>query len=140
MSTSQVARAVKAALTSVAESLWTWSGICFGYRRGDSLFTYDGVEVGRFVGADIFGVDGSYLGEIRSAGDGWRLLTSSYKKSRRADAFVPIVERPHSRSAPRVAERLYCGYEDFPPPDTLKAAVLEMRKQLKSFAGASPVQ
>ncbi|HEV2200818.1 MAG TPA: hypothetical protein VGR73_13440 [Bryobacteraceae bacterium] len=141
MSNSQAAHLVRAVLTPVTQ-LWTWSGVCFGYRRDVSLFTYDGVEVGRFVGAEVYGPNGSYLGEVRRAEDGHsdRLITSSYKKSRTAVAFAPTTERPHIREASRAAEPLYCGYEEFPSPETLKAAVIELRKQLKSFAAATPLQ
>jgi len=142
MSNSQFAQSVKAVVTSVTQPLWTWSGVCFGYRRDASLFTYDGVEVGRFVGAEVYGVDGSYLGEVRRTenGGGDRLITSNYKKSRTAPAFPPIMERPHLRDASRAAEPLYCGYEEFPSPEILKAAVFDLRKRLKSFAAANPIQ
>lgn len=142
MSYSQAAPLVKAVLTSVTQPLWTWSGVCFGYRRDASLFTYDGIEVGRFVGAEVYGADGGYLGEVRRTEDGGgeRLITSSYKKLRKADAFAPTTERPHQRDASRAGEPLYCGYEEFPPPETLKAGILELRKRLKSFAGLSPLQ
>src|SRR5258708_40022547 len=101
MSHSQAVPVVRAVPTSVTQPLWTWGGVCFGYRRDASLFTYDGVEVGRFVGAEVFGADGSYLGEVRRTeeGGGDRLITSSYKKSRRADPFAPTTERPHQRAA-----------------------------------------
>ena len=142
MSNSQVAGSVKAVVTSAVQSLWTWGGVCFGYRRDASLFTYDGVEVGRFVGAEIYGADGSYLGEVRRTedGDSDRLITSSYKKSRTAAAFAPITDRSHAKDASRAAEPLYCGYEEFPSPEILKTTVLELRKRLKSFADSSPIQ
>jgi hypothetical protein len=112
----QAARSVRAVMVSLTPNwLWTWNGVCFGYRRGDSLFTYDGIEVGRFSGAEAYGSDGSYLGEIRSTEeDGDRLITSSYKKSRMAASFVPEIERAQKRPVDRKAVQLYCGYEDFP--------------------------
>jgi hypothetical protein len=78
----QAARSVRAVMVSLTPKwLWTWNGVCFGYRRGDSLFTHDGIEVGRFSGAEVYGADGSYLGEVRSTEeDGDRLITSSYKE------------------------------------------------------------
>jgi hypothetical protein len=74
----QAARSVRAILASFTPIwLWTWNGVCFGYRRGDSLFTYDGIEVGRFSGAEVYGADGSYLGELKSTEeDGDRLITN----------------------------------------------------------------
>ena len=131
MSNSQVARSIRVIL-SITEPMWAWNGACFGYRRDESLFTYDGVEVGRFVGKEIYGPEGTYLGEVGRAEDGDRLLTSAYKKSRRADAFVPAVESGYARGAGRWAEPLFCGFEDFPPPESLKAAVLQFRHQSRS--------
>jgi hypothetical protein len=107
--------------------LWTWSGLCFGFRRGNSLFTYDGVEVGRFSGAEIFGVDGCYLGEVRRSEDGTsRLITNLYKRSRKAPPFIPAFDRSHHRPAGRTAHPLYCGHEEFPAPDALKSLVFGM--------------
>jgi len=118
----QADRSVRTILASLAPNwLWTWNGVCFGYRRADSLFTYDGIEVGRFSGTEVYAADGSYLGEVRSTEeDGDRLITSSYKKSRMAASFVPTFERAQKRPADRNQEQLYCGNEDFPTPEFLK--------------------
>jgi hypothetical protein len=125
----QSGRSVRAALDLLTPNwLWTWNGICFGYRRGDSLFTHDGFEVGRFVGAEVYGADGSYIGEIRSSEvDGHRLITSSYKKFRAAASFMPVTEAAQTRPAARIAESLYCGHEDFPTPEMLKGPILRSR-------------
>jgi len=114
--------------------LWAWNGNCFGYRRRDALFTSDGVEVGHFFGNEVYGVDGGYLGELGKAEDGRRLITSSYKKMQTRAAFVPTIERGYQRVKDRPGESLYCGYEDFPSPTTLKAMVLGIRKQMKSIS------
>lgn len=118
----QADRSVRTILASLAPNwLWTWNGVCSGYRRADSLFTYDGIEVGRFSGTEVYAADGSYLGEVRSTEeDGDRLITSSYKKSRMAASFVPTFERAQKRPADRNQEQLYCGNEDFPTPEFLK--------------------
>jgi len=123
----QAARSVRAILASLTPIwLWTWNGVCFGYRRGDSLFTYDGIEVGRFSGAEVYGADGSYLGELRSTEeDGDRLITSNYKKSRRGVTFVPTIERLQKRPVDRKAIQLFCGYEDFPLPKGVKSMVFK---------------
>ncbi len=138
----QADRSVRALLTSLTPNwLWTWNGVCFGYRRGDSLFTYDGIEVGRFSGAEVYGAEGSYLGEVRSTEeDGDRLITSSYKKSRMAAAFVPIIERAQKRPVDRNQEVLYCGYEHFPTPETLTGTILQRRGIPRSLANADPIQ
>jgi len=138
----QADRSVRALLTSLTPNwLWTWNGVCFGYRRGDSLFTYDGIEVGRFSGAEVYGAEGSYLGEVRSTEeDGDRLITSSYKKLRTAAAFIPIIERAQKRPVDRNQEVLYCGYEHFPTPETLTGTILQRRGIPRSLANADPIQ
>ena len=109
--------AVDAASAAMAPSwLWTWGGVCFGYRHGDSLFTNDGVEAGRFHGAEIYGADGQYLGELRSASDGERLITNLYKKSRFMGGFFPTHHHSFSKLADRPEEPLYMSHEDFPTP------------------------
>ena len=50
-----VAEVVQSLKATIAEDLWTWSGVYFGYRRRDSLFTHDGIEVGRFAGLEAYG-------------------------------------------------------------------------------------
>ena len=126
-----VAEDIQSLRATLARDLWTWSGVYFGYRRGSSLFTYDGIEVGRFSGLEVYGIDGTYLGEVRSAEDGDRLITSNYKKSRTSAIFAPTFERPHTRVPDRTAEALYCGYEHFPSPEILKSAVLELKSVAK---------
>ena len=100
--------------------LWTWGGVCFGYRRGDSLFTYDGTEAGRFFGTEVFGADGQYLGELSSSGDGERLITNIYKKSRTISGFSPTQHHSFSKPADRPEEPVYTGHEDFPTPKMMK--------------------
>jgi hypothetical protein len=111
------------------EWLWTWGGVCFGYRRGEWLFTYDGSAVGRFVGDEVYAASGNYLGELRSTGQERRLTTSNYKKNRVVEAFSPKVEEPSERRANRLPQTVYCGYQDFPSPEVFKA---EVRKALRS--------
>jgi hypothetical protein len=137
----QAARSVRAILASLTPIwLWTWNGVCFGYRLGDSLFTYDGIEVGRFSGAEVYCVDGSYLGEVRSTEeDGDRLITSRYKKSRMAASFVPTFERAEKRPVDRKAVQLFCGYEHFPTPEILRDNVLQRRKMIGSFTNAGHI-
>lgn len=100
--------------------LWTWGGVCFGYRRGDSLYAYDGKEVGRFSGAEIYGPDGRYIGELSNASDGERLITNVYKKSRVTSGFAPTHHHSFSKPADRPEEPLYAGHEDFPRPKLAK--------------------
>jgi hypothetical protein len=104
------------------EWLWTWNGICFGYRRGDSLFTYDGFEVGRFSGTEVYAADGRYLGELTSAADGGRLITNLYKKSRSVRGFVPTFDHAYNRPPNRAGQPLYSGHEDFPSPSQMKSS------------------
>jgi hypothetical protein len=112
--------------------LWTWSGVCFGYRRGDSLFTCDGIEVGRFSGAEVYGPDGRYLGELMNGHSGVRLITSSYKKSLAGVAFVPTVDRAHKKPADRRGQPLYCGYQDFCLPEIVKAMTIDRKRTPRS--------
>jgi hypothetical protein len=104
--------------------LWTWNGVCFGYRQGDSLFTYDGIEVGRFSGTEVYGVDGRYLGELSNVGDTSRLTTNLYKKSRTVPEFVPTFGRAYTRPENRPGESLFCGYENFPSPEILRRMIV----------------
>jgi hypothetical protein len=126
--------------SSTPHWLWTWNGSCFGYRQGQSLFTWDGVEVGRFSGSEVYGPDGKYLGEIKKAQDGDRLIASSYKKSSTRAAFVPTFQRGRTPAGNRAGESLYCGYEDFPSAETIKGMVVELKKSLKSFASVGRLQ
>jgi hypothetical protein len=103
--------------------LWTWTGICFGYRLGDSLFTPDGVEVARFSGSEVYGVDGRYLGELRRADDSYRLITNSYKKLCIMSAFTPTFDRFYRKPADLAPQPLYSGHEDFPSPEFAKTMV-----------------
>ena len=138
----QDARPVREILASLTKPnwLWTWNGVCFGYRRGDSLFTYDGVEVGRFFGAEVYGADGSYLGEVQSSEEGGdRLTTSSYKKLRKAASFVPTIESAQKKPVDRNQEPLYCGYEDFPSPEVLRGTILQRRSVPRSLANGDPI-
>jgi hypothetical protein len=122
----QAARSVQASSLSLTPNwLWTWNGVCFGYRLGDSLFTHEGIEVGRFSGTEVYDPDGGYLGELRRADDGDRLITGSYKKSRTGIAFIPALERPRKRPGDRIRQPLYCGYEDFPSPEVVKGMIME---------------
>jgi hypothetical protein len=138
----QAVRSVEAALALLTPNwLWTWNGVCFGYRRGDSLFTHDGTEVGRFAGAEVYGADGGYLGEIRSTeNDGDRLITSSYKKFRMAASFMPATERAQKRPAARDAQPLFCGHEDFPTPEILKARFRNAEAYQGGWPNADPTQ
>src|SRR5216684_1608204 len=102
--TSQGVKALRAEAITKPDWLWTWNGICFGYRLGDSLFTHDGVEVGRFTGPEIYGVDGRYLGEIGKANDGDRLVTNLYKKARTVPAFAPTFDRSYHQPASHAPE------------------------------------
>ena len=138
----QAARSIRTILASLTTPtwLWSWNGVCFGYRRGDSLFTYDGVEVGRFSGVEIYDANGSYLGEVRITEDGGnRLTTSSYKKSLIGPSFVPTLENAQKRPADRNHEWLYCGYEDFPSPETLRNNFLERRRMIRSSTNADHI-
>ena len=120
-----VAEAIQSIRATLARDfLWTWSGIHFGYRRGDSLFTHDGIEVGRFSGLEIFDTDGRYLGEVRRSDDGDRLITSTNKKFRTAAVFAPTLDRPHIKAPDRMALPLYCGYEHFPAPELVRSTSL----------------
>jgi hypothetical protein len=110
-------------LTLKPDWLWTWNGVCFGYRLGDSLFTHDGVEVGRFSGPEVYGVDGRYLGEVGKADDGGRLVTNLYKKMRTVSRFAPTFDRSYRRPTNHAPQPLYSGHEEFPSPETARAMV-----------------
>jgi hypothetical protein len=116
--TPQPARSI---LDAVVQServwLWSWGGVCFGYRQENSLYTYDGQEVGRFSGAEVYGANGRYIGELNTAGDGSRLITNLYKKTQTRATFVPEIDRPQKRLEARAPEPLFVGHEDFPVPE-----------------------
>ena len=115
MAARTMATQVSASEKVLNEWLWTWSGICFGYRRRDSLFTYDGREVGRFDGKQIYGPDVHYIGELKDD----RLIVKEAGKSQRRGTFVPAVRIDYEQR-PNVHKRaLPAGYEDFPGPDAL---------------------
>lgn len=78
------------------EWLWTWSGICFGYRAGNNLWTHDGKHVGKFYDEEVYDSDGKYLGEIINDN---RLITDKNKKSRRKSSFTPSVQSARSVSS-----------------------------------------
>lgn len=113
-------RSLEVSVESDFEWLWTWSGACFGYRREMSLFSHDGLEVGRFFGTEVYGADGQYIGEVGAAGDGPRLITNLYKRSRTRPPFVPDCDRFRGRLKARTPEPLFTGHEDFPLPDIAK--------------------
>ena len=97
--------------------LWTWGGICFGYRDGDDLWTHDGRHVGRFQGDHIFDRNGVYLGEIMN---GDRLIRQ-IGSSTRGYSFTPYAQRTgYVRYANYVGYVMYVGYEDFPLPENIR--------------------
>ncbi len=120
--TPQPARSIEIGAKNTREWLWTWSGICFGYRRDESLFTFDGLEIGRFSGTEVYGADGRYIGEISTSQDGPRLITNVYKKSRTRAPFMADSDRPQRRLDVRTPDSLYVGHEDFPAPEIAKRA------------------
>jgi hypothetical protein len=97
--------------------LWTWGGVCFGYRIEDQLRTHDGRHVGRFVEDELYGVDGHYLGEMGSED---RLITKKRKVGRIKSPFRPRMSRvARVRRINRVGRVMRVGYEDFPAPEEL---------------------
>ena len=120
--TSKAVQLARAIPDAEPQFIWAWNGLCLGYRLGASFFTCEGIELGRFSGPELFGANGRYLGELRVANDGERLITNAYKKSRTSYAFVPAVGKALKRPRERSAEPLYCGHEHFPVPEMLKSA------------------
>jgi hypothetical protein len=99
------------------EWLWTWSGVCFGYRDEDQLRTHDGRHVGRFFEDEVYGVDGQYLGELGSED---RLITKQRKIGRRKFSFRPRMKRVgRVRRVNRIGRVMRVGYQDFPRPEEL---------------------
>ncbi|WP_186121167.1 hypothetical protein [Burkholderia gladioli] len=97
--------------------LWTWSGVCFGYRDEDQLRTYDGRHVGRFIDEEVYGPDGLYLGELGSED---RLITLQRKLGRRKPQFRPGMKRiTHTRRLNRIGRIMRVGCQDFPAPEDL---------------------
>jgi hypothetical protein len=98
--------------------LWTWGGICFGYREGDDLWTYDGRHVGRFAGKEVYARTGTYLGELMNDN---RLITSRAKTNRMHRSFTPVTNRTAcTRCENCTGYPMYSGYEDFPAPEVLR--------------------
>lgn len=97
--------------------LWTWGGICFGYRDGDILRTHDGRHVGQFQNDEVYAPDGQYLGEIISDD---RLITNKNKKHHHSFGFAPYAKcGAYARYANYAGYAMYSGYEDFPKPGDL---------------------
>ena len=93
------------------ETVFTWSGTCFGHKDGDRLWNHRGRHVGTFIGSEIYGTDGRYLGELRNG----KLITKKSKKSKRRSGFTPRMNRsPRVKSVDRVGSVMLAGYEDFP--------------------------
>jgi hypothetical protein len=98
----------------MSDWMWTWCGICFGYREQNSLWTYDGRHVGQFYGARVHAADGRYLGEL------WRGRLIVYPEHRlsRECGFVPAARRPpRERYTGFQGPPIPYGLEDFPPPE-----------------------
>ena len=98
--------------------LWTWGGICFGYREGDALWTCSGHHVGHFHGDEVYGTtNGRYLGELMNEN---RLITNRSKSSWNRGASGSYGPRgPYARFANYAPYAMYAGHEDFPAPDDL---------------------
>jgi|SRR5579862_5232823 len=112
--TSKGTQVAREAVSAEPSWLWSWNGVCIGYRLGNSLFAADGLEVGRFSGSDVYGADGCYLGELTASEEGTRLVTSVYKKLHTMPGFVPTLEGRYKRPADRSGQGLpYCGQEEF---------------------------
>ena len=97
--------------------VWTYGGICFGYRERINLWTYDARHVGRFHGARIHAADGCYLGEL------WRgrLIIDQANRSDRQAGFAPEPQRqPQGRYTGFVGPQLPRGLEDFSPPERVR--------------------
>jgi hypothetical protein len=103
-------------LAGANKSLYTWSGVHFGYRMKDSLFTHHGAQVGNFVGEEVYGPDGVYLGEIKNG----RLVTHQAKKSKRWNTFIPQHGKGQREQNRQSEEPMYMGYEEFPHPKTFE--------------------
>lgn len=98
--------------------LWTWGGVCFGYRDGDNLWTHDGRHVGRFVGSEVYASNGVYLGEVRNNN---RLITNRAKTGWRKNGFARLGNRAgYARYANYAGYAMYAGFEDFPAPEALR--------------------
>jgi hypothetical protein len=96
------------------QSLWTWSGLFFGYRDGGDLWTHDGRHVGRFHGDEIYDPNGTYLGELRRRR---RLITDLAKLAQQQRPFFPSVRRcGESRRAPLAALLFPPNHLDFSSP------------------------
>lgn len=105
--------------------IWTWGGVCFGFRQEEWLFTDDGVGVGRFIGDEVYGTNGKYLGELITSGQGQRLIASSYKKKRVVVACSPKIEGACEKPGNRFPLTPYCGFEDFPAPEIVRTGMRE---------------
>jgi hypothetical protein len=96
--------------------VWTWSGICFGYREQDDIWTYDGKHIGRFYGNRVHSASGRYLGEL------WRgrLVTDPDHAEERQQGFRPAPKRsPRERYTGFYGPPVPYGLEDFPSPESL---------------------
>jgi len=96
--------------------LWTWSGLCFGYKDGSDLWTYDGKHIGTIVDDEITASDGSYLGEVRND----RLITMKSKKNMTTGfSFTPSSNRASIvKRADYFGSTMLAGYEDFPESES----------------------
>lgn len=96
----------------VVKWLWTWKGICFGYKDGDKLWTYDGRHVGKFFNDEVYDKNGKYLGEIKSDN---RLIRNKSKRNYKKSGFSTYSNRVrYAKYANYTGYVMYAGYEDFP--------------------------
>lgn len=97
--------------------VWTWCGVCFGYREQDNLWTYDGRHVGRYFGTKIHAADGRYIGEV------WRgrLVTDPENHSVRQPGFVSEERRrPRERYTGFEGPPIPYGLTEFPAPEEVR--------------------
>lgn len=91
--------------------LWSWKGICIGYKKDDYLWSYNGDNIGRFIGNEIYSPEGKYLGEIYSNGrlaiDKSKIdkLNKPYERLSTAESY----EKPSDTSGMAI----YPNYLDF---------------------------
>ena len=102
---------IETAVQSDCDWLWTWSGACFELPTTNFPLYARWAGSWSYFGAEVYGADGWYIGEVSVAGDGPRLITNLYKKSRARAIFVPDADRPQRRLEARTPEPLFIGHE-----------------------------
>jgi hypothetical protein len=91
--------------------LWSWKGICIGYKKDDYLWSYNGENIGRFYDNEIYSPEGNYLGELYSNG---RLAIDKSKIDKKNQPFEqPNATVTYEKPSDTTGMAIYPNFIDF---------------------------